>query len=192
MKKPSANVRCLGSLLLPLLILTCLPQACAAANIWKAFLDKPSASHRDQIATKIGECRGSLECRKALRPGSDDVRRLVALIEAQRPEALEVGFLAMSTLVLSGGDYEDVMEAVAGQIALQPKLFLSLTQEHYRDPELLTKMPMSTVDNPTRRQAITQERIAALQSVSDPSLSDAKDWALGVLRGSPERARGAK
>lgn len=184
MPSMSRNRRCglTSTLLLQFVLLVAVSTSCQAESMWQKFLNEPTASSRDQIAQAIARCEGDVDCRTSLRPTSAELRALISLVDGGQPTGLEVGFLSMSTLVFAGGDYNDLLQALSGQIGAQPRLFLSLVKANYREPKLLTKMPSSSVDDPARQVEILQERISALERVSDPSLADERAWALDVLR----------
>lgn len=169
-------------LLLESALLIAIATSCEANSDWQTFLDDPSASSLGRIEQAIASCDGEVDCRQARRPTSTELGELIALVNRDQPGALDAGFVAMGTLVFSAGDYNDLLQALAGQIQKQPQKFLSLVKANYREPKLLTKMPSASVDDPAMQTGILRERIAAVERVSDPSLAEERTWALDVLR----------
>ena len=155
--------------------------------------DKSSA-----LLRVLNSCR-STGCEREVRPDSDDVVRLAALVEKGQRRAIDAAFA--STRVLDGGDPEDIHRSLGVVADTSPRCFLEQVRKHrYSTVQITRSLVMTSldlVDNLSGKLAALRSRLHSIAGVrdrhlervrADAVLSNSRELALEESGGVPAAA----
>ena len=150
---------------------------------WAQYLESPSQATLAPVVEAVRGCHSALPCRESLAPSSPQVSQLIRLIASGTDSAFEAGFAAKTTMPFAAGDLEDLYRALGELAQRDPAKLLRLTRAWGRDPDVLTMLPLETVDDFSAKDRLVAARIAALKRVTDSDLRAERDWSIAVLEG---------
>lgn len=154
----------------------------ACEKEWAEFLTTPTAATHEKLINRLTRCQ-THECQARIRPSPADVAKLIGLVDARNPMAINVGFSVL--LSLDGGDLEDILRSLGGVIEFDPSRFLMLAMKNNLSPFLFRKVllmrPLETVDDVEARTLILHKRRENLESVNQAELLPIRDKALLIL-----------
>lgn len=149
---------------------------------WVQFLTHPRGDRYQVLSQRLRDCNDT-GCAHQVKPNSQDVVRLLRLVQRGDPNAVELAFLSLR--FLDGGDLEDVFRSLGSLTETHPRLFLKEVSQHRvtqaKYESLLTMLPLSTVDNEAKKRRLIERRIRSLAAVKDKPLAVARDEAIAIL-----------
>jgi len=155
----------------------------ASSSKWSVFLSNPTQDTYRPLVAQIEKCKKK-SCKEDVKPDSQAVRKLVKLVAMNNPYAVDVAFSSLS--LLDGGDLEDIIRSLGLLTESNPELFLTCINRYhlsdYKLDDLLTMLPLATVDDKKARIETVQKRINSLSEVTNPQLFKVRDRALNFLR----------
>jgi hypothetical protein len=156
----------------------------AGETDWIKFLNNPSEATHNTLVQSLKKCKNTTHCKEV--PGSETVGKLVKLVEARNPYAVDVVFLSHHLRLLDGGNLEDVNRALGQLAESDPKLLLSQLKKYQVSgrsfESTFVMLPLETVDDVDAKIRTVQKRIDSLSAVGDQSLSHERDNAILVLK----------
>jgi hypothetical protein len=174
-------------LILSLLLLVCLSTNAYCNEHWASFLKQPDKKAlvvlKKSIATSAKSCGWGNPSNAAVAPTEKQELQLFHLISTGNMSAFQAALLVHKCW--DGGDLEDFYRSAGILFDTRPLVFLQTVKEKaIQDSEIvdmLTMLPLDTVDDIGRQISMVENRIKKLKNISDESLSEIKRKGLSSL-----------
>jgi len=154
----------------------------AGESEWILFLKNPTTDSYNPLIARIEKCKKE-DCKCDVKPDSAAVIKLIELIKIQNAFAVDIAFSSLK--ILDGGDLEDVIRSLGLLTESSPKLLLDYSIKHnipdYKLEDLLTMLPLETVDDNRAKIETVQKRIKSLSKVNSPPLVEIRGKAIIIL-----------
>jgi hypothetical protein len=165
-------------LILSLLLLVCVPANAYCGEHWANFLKQPDkkalVALEKSISVNAQKCNWGDPNNAIVAPTEKQEFQLFDLIGTGNLSAFQAALLVHKCW--DGGDLEDFYRSVGIFFEKQPLVFLRIVKEKaIQDSEIvdmLTMLPLDTVDDIGRKISMVENRIKKLKNISDESLSE--------------------
>jgi hypothetical protein len=166
----------------------CLFENAFCASPWHEFLMSPDKHGFASLGKSIGErashCNWGNASNKSVAPLPEEQTRLFSLMEKGNEWAFRAALMACKCW--DGGDLEDFYRSGGIFFEIQPRTFLRAVKEQaLPDQELgdlLTMLPLNTVDNVELQISTVRKRIKIMKSINDDTLQETKKRGLSFLK----------